>query len=215
MRRRQFSQARSEATYQALMRAAREVFAEMGFDDAQTPDIAAAAGVSVGTFYRYFKDKRQAFVEMIRHHLAEAHADVMSKLTAERFAVGGGDRRAGIDTVLDVVFAHAGRSPALERVYLAMSLRDPEVAKLRAEYEVMGIDDISRLIELLIPKGVVPDARAAAFVIQTAVLETAIAHAVHGRPSTPLSEAAIRETLREMLYRYLFVEEAPPPRRKK
>src|SRR5688572_26587608 len=82
---RDFPQARARATYEALLAAARETFARKGFDQAQTPDIAAAAGVSVGTFYRYFTDKRQAFIEMIAHHLAEAHADVMARLTPERF----------------------------------------------------------------------------------------------------------------------------------
>src|SRR5271155_4639546 len=58
-----FKQNRSAATHEALVRAARKVFEEKGFEAAQTPDIAAAAGVSTGAFYRYFEDKKQVFLE--------------------------------------------------------------------------------------------------------------------------------------------------------
>ena len=107
--------------------------------------------------------------------------------------------------VANNVFAHV---PDLNDFTAGMKL-------LLAPQGVVTIEfpHIARLIELLIPKTVIADPRAAAFVMQTAVLETAIAHSVQGRPSTPVSEKAIRHTLREMLYRYLFVEEEPPARR--
>jgi hypothetical protein len=52
--RRTFAQKRARKTYDALIEAAFAVFGDKGYEDAQTPDIASAAGVSVGTFYRYF-----------------------------------------------------------------------------------------------------------------------------------------------------------------
>lgn len=200
--RRQFPQARARATYQALLAAAQRVFADKGFDEAQSPDIAAAAGVSVGTFYRYFTDKRQAFVEMIGHHLAEAHADVMGRLDPSLFA--GADRRDAIDAVLDVLFAHVRRFPELETVYRGMSLRDPEVAEMRAGFEALACDSLAKLIELVIPREVAPDARAAAFVIHCSSLEVAVAMAVRRAPLFAVDEAAVKAALAEMLERYLF-----------
>src|SRR6185295_18273977 len=97
-------------------------------------DIAARAGVSVGTFYRYFDDKRQVFIEMLRLHLREVHARVMEKLTPDRFRDANASdeaRKAAIDVALDVLFAQVRRLPELEHVYLEMSLRDPEVAAIR------------------------------------------------------------------------------------
>jgi AcrR family transcriptional regulator len=67
---RSFTQERARATYRALLAAARAVFAARGYDRTQAPEIAEHAGVSVGTFYRYFEDKREAFVEVTRVHLA-------------------------------------------------------------------------------------------------------------------------------------------------
>src|SRR5687767_3171910 len=100
---REFKQERALATYRALLEAAAKVFARRGFDGAQTPEIAAEAGVSTGAFYRYFADKRQAFVEVMADHLERAHAEVLAELLPERFA--GADPRSAIELVIDVVFA--------------------------------------------------------------------------------------------------------------
>ena len=207
---RRFPQARAGATYRALLDAARDVFSEKGFDTTQTPDIAARAGVSTGTFYRYFDDKRQAFVEMLRHHLSEVHERVLAKLTPERFSEAGADRRAAIEVVLDVLFAQVRRLPALERVYLEMSLRDPEVAAIRNAFDALGQDSIASLIGALVPRQVVPDAKAAAYVIQHATIEVALAESAARGEARRVGERAVKLALREMIHRYLFPD-APPP----
>src|SRR5437867_2797733 len=102
---RDFKQKRAAATYEALLDAAARVFAERGFDAAQTPDIAAAAGVSTGAFYRYFSDKRQAFIEVMAAHLQRAYDETLKRLRPELF-VGDKDVRAAIDRVLEVLFDH-------------------------------------------------------------------------------------------------------------
>ncbi|HEX5063422.1 MAG TPA: helix-turn-helix domain-containing protein, partial [Kofleriaceae bacterium] len=53
----EFRQERSRRSYEALLTAAEELFAVHGYDAIGTPEIAQKAGVSVGTFYRYFEDK--------------------------------------------------------------------------------------------------------------------------------------------------------------
>lgn len=50
---------------QALLRAARDVFATKGYHDAKVDDIVAAAKVAKGTFYLYFPDKRSVFSELV------------------------------------------------------------------------------------------------------------------------------------------------------
>lgn len=204
---RDFSQQRAADTFEALLRAARDVFAEKGFDLAQTPEIARRAGVAVGTFYRYFVDKRQVFVEMIGRHLESAHKEIFSKLTPERFAdsVSGSERRAAIDTVLDIMFTHLAQHPDLERVYLDMSLRDPEVAQLRMAFEERGRLALAGLIEALVPRSRVPDATAAAHVLQVAVLEVALVTlGVRGPHHTPADPEAVKRALGDLIDRYLF-----------
>src|SRR4051812_32420004 len=90
----QFPQERARRTYEALITAATKAFTAEGYDATGTPDIARRARVSVGTFYRYFDDKKQVFVEVSRRHLAAGYQQIMDKLTPERFV--GKARRATI-----------------------------------------------------------------------------------------------------------------------
>src|SRR6185312_10896655 len=50
---------------QALLKAARDVFATKGYHDAKVDDIVALAEVAKGTFYLYFPDKRSIFSELV------------------------------------------------------------------------------------------------------------------------------------------------------
>jgi AcrR family transcriptional regulator len=45
-----------EATREALLEAAEQTFAEQGIEGSRIEDIAARAGIAVGTFYNYFQD---------------------------------------------------------------------------------------------------------------------------------------------------------------
>ena len=223
---REFKQRRSQATYEALLKAAARVFARSGFDAAQTPDIAAEAGVSTGAFYRYFKDKREIFVEVVAEHLRASQQEVMSKLTPERFLGDGRsspDKRAAIEMVLDVLFDRIARDAELERVYLSMSYSDPDVRRLRAQYEDEGCQTLAKLVEIIVPRSVIPDPAAAARVIGITAVEIA-ADRAGLRPQVgnlAASDAQIKAALREMLFRYLFpgeplnVEPAAPRGRRR
>lgn len=50
-------QHRGKVTYVKILTAAREVIAEQGRDRFTTGDVTVRAGVSIGTFYRYFLDR--------------------------------------------------------------------------------------------------------------------------------------------------------------
>lgn len=54
-------QERSREAQQRLLQAGEAVFARMGYDGAHVSDIAAAAHVSIGSFYRRFRDKEALF----------------------------------------------------------------------------------------------------------------------------------------------------------
>jgi len=199
-------QERAKKTREALVRAGAKVFAEKGFDGAQTPDIAAAAGVSTGALYRYFKDKRALFIEVVEKHLATATAAIHAKLGA--LALEGTDRRAQLGIVIDILFTEVRRDVALSRVYLAMSLTDAAVGELRARFEAEERTLLAKLIEAAVPRSVIPDPKAAALVIQVAAVEVATDCAglrlSRGRRVT---DKAVKEALHLMLCRFLFPEE--------
>jgi hypothetical protein len=155
----------------------------------------------------------------VANHHRQSQEEVMARLTPERFLGDGksaADRRRAIDLVLDVLFDRIKRDAELERVYLSMSYSDPEVRQLRAQYEDEGCQALTKLIELIVPREVIPDAAAAARVIGITAVEIAADRAgLRPRVSAGGSDASIKAALREMLYRYLFSETAAPPARRK
>jgi AcrR family transcriptional regulator len=204
---RDFAQQRAKDTHAALLEAALEVFATKGFDDAQTPDIARAAGVSVGTFYRYFADKHQAFIEAITAHLERVHERVMSNLTVDVFraTLTAEERRAAIDHVIEILFQIVAEQPQLQRVFIAMSLRDPEVMRIRSEFAARASAGVAALMVQVAPPGRIPDPEAAAQVIQIAAEEVAIVTmGGRGPPQSPERVVALRAALAEMFMRYVF-----------
>jgi AcrR family transcriptional regulator len=204
---REFPQARARETHAALLQSAAVVFSERGFDDAQTPDIAAGAGVSVGTFYRYFADKRQAFIELIEAYLHDSFTSVMSNLTPDAFGTNrtAEDRRATVNHVIDVLFTNTEMNPRLHRVFLALSLRDPEVEQIRIDFEEQSRILLASLLEQVTSRERIPDPAAAAEVIQIAAQEVALATIGSHGPVRPKGHAkALRRALADMLYRYVF-----------
>lgn len=86
--------ARGRATRQALLDAAEEVFGEKGFDKAAITAITKRAGVSQGTFYVYFANKKEIFTELVSHlgtalrrALREATQHTTTRLEAEELGI--------------------------------------------------------------------------------------------------------------------------------
>jgi AcrR family transcriptional regulator len=204
---RQFTQERAQRTYLALIEAAGRVFLEQGFDQTQTPDIAARAQVSVGTFYRYFKDKREVFLEIVRRHLARAHREVLARLGQVRLDLD--DRRSAIGEVVEILLTAVERDAAAHRLFLEMSLRDPEVAALRQAFDVEGRRRLTEVIAAACPPPRVVDAEAMAYILHTSVVECAM-HMAGARGPSPVSRERGRAALVDVISRALFGIEDPP-----
>ena len=65
-----------------LLAAVRVAFAEKGFDGASMQDLARAAGISVGNFYRYFPSKAAIVEQLIAHDLHELEDEFATALGA-------------------------------------------------------------------------------------------------------------------------------------
>ena len=60
----------TDATRQALLGAARELFTERGYSHVKVADVVARAGVSTGSFYHHFGAKQDLYTELWRAHCA-------------------------------------------------------------------------------------------------------------------------------------------------
>lgn len=66
-----------------ILASVRQAFVEKGFDGASMQDLARAAGMSVGNFYRYFPSKSAIVEGMIALDLAEMEGDFAAILGAD------------------------------------------------------------------------------------------------------------------------------------
>ncbi len=89
--------------------AAEELFSKRGYHNTQVMDIVKAVGMSAGTFYNYFKDKRDLFGQITGHNLEQLRLRV-KKI---REAVNIWDRGDRVDKLnqsfgayFDYIFAH-------------------------------------------------------------------------------------------------------------
>jgi AcrR family transcriptional regulator len=76
--RRQPKQKRSQQRVEQILRAAAEVFAEVGYESATTHMIAARAETAIGSLYQFFPDKLAIF-----HSLEARHMERITALNAE------------------------------------------------------------------------------------------------------------------------------------
>jgi len=123
--------AKGKRTRAALLTAAEEVFAEFGWEVASIVKITERAGVSQGTFYRYFPSKRAIFDELIddlnrrvRRSMAEGSANASSRAAAERGGFEG-------------FFRFTSEHPALYRIIRQAEFASP--AAMHRHYERISI----------------------------------------------------------------------------
>ena len=191
-----FQQERARKSYLALIDAATRLFEKHGYDATGTPEIAQAAGVSVGTFYRYFADKDEVYLEVARRMMLAAFAETIEYLTPEKFA--GASRSETIARTIDLLFDHVMARPQLMKSFTEMSLRDDQVAELRRAFDQLSIDRMATLIGAVAQ---VPDPAATATVLYGAAMDCAYGVAF-GR--YPLAAPRAKSALAQVIERTLF-----------
>jgi AcrR family transcriptional regulator len=198
---REFQQARSRASYERILGAAVELYAERGFHATQTPDIAERAGISVGGLYRYFRDKHQIFLELV-HRVLEANRRVQDQMLTEvetQLDEGDVDLRVLIRGIVDFTWqALHPAPPDLLRTLAAMVYSDPAFADLSDQYDRYERKQLARVLGKLASRQQVPSPLAAARLLDLIVPTVAIWTALH-----PSDARGVKEALVEMIYRYL------------
>ncbi|MBB5874123.1 AcrR family transcriptional regulator [Allocatelliglobosispora scoriae] len=111
------SQRRSRDKRDRILVAVGELLEEVPFERITTKDIAARAGVSVGSLYRFFVDK-QAVIDALGQHWLDSYVEIMDGALAE--APPDGD--ALVDQVVDAFAAfwrgeHELPSPGLRQIW--------------------------------------------------------------------------------------------------
>jgi AcrR family transcriptional regulator len=188
-------QARAHATFDAILEAAARILAEHGPQRLTTNAIASRAGVSVGSLYQYFPDRRAIVRALLEREMVRAEAmrppalDDAGHPPQQRL-------RAAVDWHFDV---HADR-PALASALQRLAAAHLPAAELR-RLDALRAARTARLIETL---GVGPDVDRdlAAFVVATCL--ASITDAAAARRPAELRSAALRTEVTALLSGYLL-----------
>lgn len=128
-------------TRQALIEAAEEVFAEYGWEEASIVKITEEAGVSQGTFYRYFLSKQAVFDELVedlnrrvRRAMSEGAARGTNRVEAERYG-------------FEAFFRFTAEHPGLYRVIRQAEFASPKA--LHMHYERIAEGYVAALEEAM------------------------------------------------------------------
>ncbi|MBN9606651.1 MAG: TetR/AcrR family transcriptional regulator [Actinomycetales bacterium] len=124
--------ARGTRTRQALLDAAEQVFAELGYTESSIVRITEGAGVGQGTFYLYFGSKLEIFEELVddlnrrvRHAMSEHTARAADRLERERAGFRG-------------FFEFTAQHPALYRIVREAEWVSPRSLRLHYSRIVEG-----------------------------------------------------------------------------
>lgn len=203
-------QKRGKLTRDKIIAAGERLFGERGFHGTDAKAIAKAAGVSTGSFYAYFNNKHELFVEVIKRNIERANSSMEMLLRSLQ------GRKMKGEGVLRKIIAETRKahsiSPDLHKEIMRMVYADAEVWDMVYTNEKRNIRILTDILKDRRNELRVRDIEAAAFVLYSAVEDMMHRLLVgHGQ----IEEEKILKELARMCHRYVFEETRKPRRGRK
>jgi AcrR family transcriptional regulator len=188
-------QKRSIEKKQRVMAAAMTLFARKGIHRTTSKEIAAAAGVAIGSFYSYFPDKRKLLTEVLEIYLNDHFERIWKDGPAWEAAQAAQIIRYYMKNVL----AAYDTAPDFHRETHVLRYSDPEVKALYDQETQRELKQIAETLGRFKEQLLVDDLAAAAVVIHSAAEN--LAHKIKFMGS--LDEDRLMDAFTEMIFRYL------------
>ncbi|MCP3951279.1 MAG: TetR/AcrR family transcriptional regulator [Desulfobacterales bacterium] len=192
-------QKRGIETRNRILEAAQVLFSRDGYNGTNAKEITAEAGVSVGSFYAYFKDKKELFMELTHGHMKQeilALLDQMKDLPSEKIG-----KRETVRHLIQLIADTHNQAPEMHREIEAMKYTDPDILAFDEELNEHFNKRFISFLKVFEDRLRITDMEAAAKVISCAVQESI--HAVRIFDSA-IGEERVVDALADMIHRYLF-----------
>ena len=189
-------QKRSIETRNKILVAAKDQFADHGFHGTNAKEIAATAGVSVGSFYSYFKDKKALFMEIFREHIEEKVVRILSE-----HRVDPNDHRKSVYRLIKAMAEAHDPYPEFHREVLAMRYSDPEVEAIFNELDQRSLLHVENFFAQFRDTLRITDIKTAARITTAAVEEVICSITILGHDE---DAERLLNGLADMIHRYLF-----------
>ena len=119
----------ADARSHEILASIRQAFAEKGFDGASMKDLARAAGMSVGNFYRYFPSKAAIVQAMCGYDLTEIQGEFAEIQTSDRPMLSLRER------ILNHFSEESLKDGQLWAEITAAAIRKPEIGQAARQME--------------------------------------------------------------------------------
>lgn len=194
-------QERGIKTRNRILKAAKKMFSEQGFHGTNSKQIAAEAGVSIGSFYSYFPNKKKLFVEVLGAYETQRIMKIVASQLSPLDGVEPTKRRDIVRNLIQsIIDAHA-ISPRFHREVMAMRYADPEIGAHYDAAECRAVEQLADHMRQLEHTPRVKDINAAALVVYSSVEEVVKRIKLF---RCDQSEAQVVDALTDMIYRFLF-----------
>jgi len=181
-----------------IIAAARKLWNREDFEAVTANRIAGEAGVSVGTFYSYFKDKRDVFLDVIRQYSEDIFGEMIASI--RELKKNYSNLEEVVRSLILVAKKRHDHEKGLHKQMLVQSIRDPEIRELSMMEEGRADSLIREILDQYKDQIDVKDPDAAIFLVTNCVEEMIHHLIIHG---SEISEERIFEELARMVYRYL------------
>ena len=189
------AQKRSRERRERILEAAARVFSRVGIGGATMDAIAVEAGTSIGSLYRFFRDKEAIFQTLHESHFETARVFVDSFASEELLALPWEDVIRG---AIDGFFAFTLSDPGFTAVWASLSFTGAMVE----EGEVVNRELALRIAPLVervfpaIPRGKLP-------VVCTVIVELVSGMSLTIARREGKDREVVMEELKEVMVRYL------------
>jgi AcrR family transcriptional regulator len=181
-----------------IIAAARKLLNREDYESVTANLISKKAGVSVGTFYSYFRDKRDVFLDVIRQYSEDIFAELISSI--EGMKGEQKDLEEVVRRLIQVAKERHDHERGLHKQMLVQAVRDPEIRELTIMEEKKADFLIREILDSYSDQVHVKDADAAVFLVMNCV-EEMIHHLILFGSDIP--EERVFAELARMIYRYL------------
>ncbi len=190
-------QERGIETRKGIMEAAIKLFSEKGYHKTSSNEISRFAGVPIGSFYAYFRDKKHIFLEAVKEYDRLVSEKIGKEISSFLENINENILHLLINNLVE---AHR-ILPGFQREIEAMRFYDTEINKLMTDWK----NDTGKLVMMMLEKNkdrIKTDNLKAASLIISGATEN-IVHAASLSEDNYEIEQYINELVK-MLFKYLF-----------
>lgn len=190
-------QERGKKTREKILNAARIVFSKKGYYGTDSNEIAAEAGVSTGSFYAYFNDKKHIFIETLKAY----NSEVLQKAFHDFENIKTRNSKDLIQHLLQRLMLAHDFSPKFHKEIISMMHIDSEVFAIQSAEENKIVQFIESLMIRNKESIKITNIRAAAFLVYKT--GESIIHSIKIYNGS-LNEKELLGELTSMICNYLF-----------